>query len=52
MQDWGWACGTLGFLACIGAFVYLVMQGHSTESYVVLGTAVLALIRSIFKARL
>lgn len=48
----GMVCGTLGFLACIGAFAYLVIQGHSTEAYVVLGAAVLALIRSILNARL
>jgi hypothetical protein len=40
----GLVCGGLSFLACIGAFVYLTVQGHRVKAYVVLGTAVLALI--------
>jgi hypothetical protein len=45
-------CGTASLLACILAFAYLVMNGHSTEAYVVLGTAVLALIGRMIAARL
>lgn len=48
----GMACGTLCFLGCIIAFAYLVMHAHSTEAYVVLGTAVLALIGRMIAARL
>jgi hypothetical protein len=48
----GMACGTLAFLACIGAFVYLAIEGHRTEAYVVLGTAVLAMIGRIIGSRL
>lgn len=48
----GMACGTLCFLSCVLAFAYLVMHAHSTEAYVVLGTAVLALIGRMIAARL
>jgi len=48
----GMACGTLTLLACIGAFVYLAIQNHPKEAYVALGTAVLAMIGRIIKARL
>jgi putative Mn2+ efflux pump MntP len=48
----GMMCGTLSLLACIGAFVYLAMNGHKTEAYVVLGAAVLAMIGRIIQSRL
>ncbi|MGH9606457.1 MAG: hypothetical protein ACRD3N_12265 [Terracidiphilus sp.] len=40
----GMVCGTLGLLACIVAFVYLVINGHVREAYAVLGTAVLSIV--------
>ena len=48
----GMTCGTASFLSCVGAFVYLVMNGHPQEGYVALGTAVLALIGRMIKSRL
>lgn len=48
----GMACGTISFLACIAAFVYLVMEGHAHEGYFVLGTAVLAMIGRMIGSRL
>ena len=42
----------LRLLSCVGAYVYLVMEHHSTEAYVVLGGDVLTLITRILSARL
>jgi hypothetical protein len=45
-------CGTISFLACIGAFIYLSIEGHRLEAMVVLGTAVLSIISQLIRARL
>jgi hypothetical protein len=48
----GMACGTLSFLGCLGAYVYLVVQGHPTAAGVVLTTTVLAIIGRMIGSRL
>jgi uncharacterized membrane protein YjjB (DUF3815 family) len=48
----GMFCGTTSFLASLGVFTYLVMQGHYTSAAVVCGASVLALIGRIFSQRL
>lgn len=47
----GMACGTLSFLGCLGAYVYLVTQNHETAAGVVLGTTVLAIIGRMIRGR-
>jgi hypothetical protein len=48
----GMSGSILVLLSCVGAYVYLVMQHHSTEAYVILGSSVLALITKILRSRL
>jgi hypothetical protein len=36
----------------VGGFVYLVMQNHSTEAYMLLGTQVIGLITALLRTRL
>jgi predicted membrane protein len=45
-------CGTLCFFSLIGAYVYLVMNGHPTEAYWALGTAALSIVSQLIRARL
>jgi len=45
-------CGTVGFLACIGIFAYLVINGHPRAGAIVLGTGVLTIIGQIINSRL
>ena len=47
----GMFCGTLSFLSCLGAFVFLVMHGHDRAAEVVLGTTVLAIVGRMLRAR-
>jgi predicted MFS family arabinose efflux permease len=45
-------CGTIGFLACIGTFAFLVVESHPQAGAVVLGTGVLTIIGQIINSRL
>ncbi|HEY4051051.1 MAG TPA: hypothetical protein VGM27_29665 [Acidobacteriaceae bacterium] len=44
--------GAICFLALIASFVLLVMHGHDTAAGIILGTAVLAIIRTMLTIRL
>ncbi len=47
----GMVCGTLCLISCIAAFVYLVISDHPKSAAVVLGTAVLGIIRQMISGR-
>jgi hypothetical protein len=47
----GMVCGTVSFLGCIGAFVYLAMHNHETSAGVVLGTSVLMNVGLMIRGR-
>ncbi len=47
----GMVCGTLCLISCIAAFVYLVISDHPKSAAVVLGTAVLGIIRQMISRR-
>ncbi len=51
-RRYGMTCGVLCFLVCIGSFTYLVMQGHDTPAYTILGVTVLGIIGQMISARL
>jgi uncharacterized membrane protein YjjB (DUF3815 family) len=48
----GMICGTASFLGCVGAYVYLVVEGHPKAATVALGAAVLSVIGRMLAARL
>ncbi len=45
-------CGVLCFLTCIGTFTYLVMNGHDTPAYTILGATVVGIIGQMISAKL
>ncbi|WP_035358452.1 hypothetical protein [Edaphobacter aggregans] len=46
----GMGCATVSFLSCIGAFVYLVMNGHTgAGTGIVLGAGVLGVVKVMIK---
>jgi len=47
----GMLCGTVSFLACLAAYVYLVKANHEVAAGAVLGTSVLGIIGSMIRAR-
>jgi hypothetical protein len=48
----GLGIAALGLVLVLGGFVYLVMQGHSTDAKILLGAGVLGLIAGFIRARL
>lgn len=48
----GMFCGTVGLVASIGAFAYLVHDGHPREEFALLGVNVLGLLLQMVKSRL
>ena len=47
----GMASAALLFLSVVGAFVYLIMQGHEKAAASLLGVGVLGIINAIIRAR-
>lgn len=45
-------CGAVCFLGVVGAFVYLVMQGHGVSAGALLGAGILGIVGSFIRARL
>jgi len=48
----GMICGTISFLGCVAAYVYLVADGHPKAATLALGAAVLSVIGRMLAARL
>jgi hypothetical protein len=47
----GMLCGTVSFLGCLGAYVYLVMQHHEVPAGLVLGTTVLGIVGLMIRGK-
>jgi hypothetical protein len=47
----GMLCGTVSFLACLAAYVYLVRGNREVAAGVVLGTSVLGIIGAMIRSR-
>jgi hypothetical protein len=45
-------CGTIGLLACVGTFAYLVVANHPQAAGIVLGAGVLTIVGQIVNSRL
>jgi hypothetical protein len=48
---WGLLCGTVSYLASLGACIYLGMQGHTRLAALALSTSVLTIIKRMLDSR-
>jgi hypothetical protein len=48
----GMLCGTVGLVSSVGAFAFLVHDGHPREAFALLGVNVIGLLLQMIKSRL